>query len=160
MIWLLLAGCGTPEAAPGSTVLAPDDVSALWDESYAEADEIGGLFPMEALVLGPDGESLAGVRVSVLSGWDGALVLDREATGPRRLLDARSGESYALGACGESAGAGCNWIEGETNADGTFRFNVFLDVAPDSGAKVPVFIAAGADVVSVEITLDTAVVVH
>ena len=42
MIWLLLAGCGTPEAAPGSNVLAPDDVSALWDESYAEADEIGG----------------------------------------------------------------------------------------------------------------------
>lgn len=160
MIALLLAACSAPEAAPGSTVLTPDDVSAPWDEAYAEADDIGGLFPMEALVLGPEGDALEGVRVSVLSGWDGALVLDRSASGVPRLLDARTGEARALGACGESSGAGCNWLEGVTSSDGSFQFDVFLDVAPDNGAKVPVFIASGDDVVSVEITLDTAVVVH
>jgi len=160
VIFVLLLACSAPEAAPGSTVLTPDDVSAPWDEAYAEADDIGGLFPMEALVLGPEGDPLDGVRVSVLSGWDGALVLERSVAGEPRLFDARTGESRALGACGSSGGAGCNWLEGVTNPEGAFQFDVFLDVAPDNGAKVPVFIASGDEVVSVEITLDTAVVVH
>ncbi len=160
MILLVVAACSAPEAGPGATVIAPDDVSAPWDEAYAESDDIGGLFPMEARVLSAEGVWLDGVHVSVLSGWDGALILPRAARGEPRLLDARSDQLVAVGSCGESSGHGCNWLEGITDQEGTFRFDVFVDVAPDSGAKVPVFISSGHDVVSVEISLDMAVVVH
>ena len=160
MIFLALAACAVPDAGPGATVLTPGDVSAPWEEAYAEADDIGGIFPMEARVLGTDGQWLSGVRVSVLSGWDGALILERAARGAPRLLDARTGDSHAMGACADENAAGCTWLEGATDDQGSFRFDVFVDIAPDSGAKVPVFIAAGDDVVSVEITLDTGVVVH
>jgi hypothetical protein len=160
VIFFVLAACSAPDAGPGTTVIAPEDVSTPWDDAYAEADGIGGIFPMEARVLSADGEWLAGVRVSVLSGWDGALVLEPTPGGAATLLDARTGEPHALGACGEEAARGCTWLEGISDAQARFRFDVFVDVAPDSGAKVPVFIAAGDDVVSVEITLDTGIVVH
>jgi hypothetical protein len=160
MIVLLLLACGAPEAGPGATVLPPDDVVAAWDEAYAEADDMGGIFPMQARVIGPDGDWLAGVRISVVSGWDGALVLPADAEGEPVLLDARTGDAHALGSCADQHRAGCTWLEGATDAEGLFRFVLFVDLAPDSGAKVPVFVSSGSDIVSVEVTLDSTVVVQ
>lgn len=159
MIALALLGCAVPEAEPGSVVLTEDDVLEPWDVAYEVADDIGGLFPMEALVVGPDGAPAAGVRVSVLSGWDGASVrAPRVAPGPL-VLDVRSNDVVELGACPGAPG-GCTWLEAVTSSEGRVAFSVFVDVAPDSGASIPIFITAGDDVASVEIEFADAVVVH
>lgn len=161
MISLLLAACATPEAEPGSVVLPTDDVSENWDVAYAEADDVGGTFPMEALVLGPDGLPAAGVRASVLSGWDGAVVLQAGTRGGTLGLDVRTGELKDLGSCAAGvAASGCSWLQLVTDEEGRIRFDVFVDVAPDSGASVPIFISSGDDVASVEIELTDPLVVH
>ncbi len=158
LIALVLAGCGAPEAEPGSIVLPPDDFAEPWDDAYADDDDIGGRFTMGAQVLGPDGLPAVGVRVGVLSGWDGAEVAPAEARGGRLVLDIRTNEVLELGACG--AAVACTWLELVTNADGRIDFDVFVDVAPESGASVPLFISAADDVASVDIELVDVVVVH
>ena len=155
---LILAGCSAPDAERGSIVLPPDDVAAPWDDAYADDDDLGGRFPMGALVLGPDGVPAVGVRVGVLSGWDGAEVTPVDARGGRVVLDVRTNEVVELGACG--AALVCTWLELVTNADGRVEFDVFVDVAPESGASVPLFISAADDVASVDIELVDAIVVH
>lgn len=159
MIQLLLLACAVPEAEPGSVVLVDDDQSEPWDVAYEVADDVGGLFPMEAVVVGPDGLPAAGVRVSVLSGWDGATVRVRQPGAGLFALDVRSNEVVELGAC-STAPSGCTWLELITSSEGKVNFAVFVDVAPDSGASVPVFITAGDDVASVELEFADAVVVH
>lgn len=161
MILAALVACTPPEALPGSIVLPPEDVSEAWDEAYAEADEVGGTFHFEAVVLDPDGLPEPGVRASVLSGWDGAIVLPAAARGEPLGLDVRTGDAQALAGCtAGSAPAGCAWLQLVTAADGRIEFDVFVDVAPDSGASVPIFIASGDDVASLEIELADPVVVH
>jgi len=161
LILTILAACTVPDAEPGSIVLPPDDVAEVWDEAYAEPDEVGGTFHFEAVVLGADGAPEAGVRASVLSGWDGAALLAPGARGGPLALDVRSGEVQELAGCAEAdAPSPCAWLQLVTGPDGRIAFDVFVDVAPDSGASVPIFISSGNDVASVEIELADPVVVH
>ncbi len=159
MIALLLAACAPPDAEPGSIVLAPADTAEPWEEAYADEDDIGGRFPMEAVVLGPGGAPAVGVRVSVLSGWDGASVRLLGKPADSTALDVRTNEVIELGSCGGGA-TDCTWLELVSTATGRISFDVFVDVAPDSGASVPIFISAGGDVASVEIEFVDALVVH
>ena len=159
MTALLLLACAPPDAEPGSIVLAPPDASELWDEAYADSDAIGGRFPMEAVVIGPDGAPAVGVRVSVLSGWDGASVRLPGLTADAAVLDVRTNEVIELGPCGGGA-TDCTWLELVSSSAGRISFDVFVDVAPDSGASVPIFISAGGDVASVEIEFVDSLVVH
>ncbi|GDX78580.1 hypothetical protein LBMAG42_03910 [Deltaproteobacteria bacterium] len=158
LIALIFSGCSTPDAEPGSIVLPPEDLAAPWDDAYADDDDIGGRFAMGAQVLGPDGLPAVGVRVGVLSGWDGAEVSPVDARGGRLVLDVRTNEVLELGTCG--AALVCTWLELVTNVDGRVDFDVFVDVAPESGASVPLFISAADDVASVDIELVDSIVVH
>ncbi|MSQ02798.1 MAG: hypothetical protein EXR71_13060 [Myxococcales bacterium] len=159
MTALLFAACAAPDAEPGSVVLPPPDAAEPWDEAYTDDDDIGGRFPMEAVVIGPDGAPAVGVRVSVLSGWDGASVRLPGSTAVTTVLDVRTNEVIDLGPCGGGA-TDCTWLELVSSGAGRISFDVFVDVAPNSGGSVPVFISAGGDVASVEIEFVDALVVH
>jgi len=156
---LALLACAAPDAEPGSVVLPGDDVVEPWDEAYADADDIGGLFPMSAWVVGPDGAAASGVRVSVLSGWDGATVRAPRAPVGALALDVRRNEVVELGHCAPGSSA-CTWLELVTGSDGRINFDVFVDDAPAVHAAVPLFISAGDDVAEVEIQFTAIAVVH
>ena len=158
MSFLLLLACAPPEAEPGSMVLPSDDIAEPWDEAYAVADDVGGRFTLGAQVIGPDGQPAAGVREGVLSGWDGAQLVPHGEVHGTLVLDVRANEVFEIGPCG--AGSTCMWLEQLTGADGEVQFDVFLDLSPDSGSSVPIFISSGDDVASVDIELVDAVVVH
>ena len=149
---LILLGCAPNEAEPGSRVYLPDDLYVPWSEAFVEADDIGEVFPIDLLVLSPDGNPAAGVRVVVTAGWDGASLhaADADAAATRAVWDVGSGRARDLRASAPGRRANCTYLELVTGSDGRAMVDAFVDVAPDSGASVSFYAAAGDHVGSVE----------
>lgn len=152
MIALLLA-CAPTEALPGSRVQLPDDLYVPWSEAFLEADDTGEVFPIDVLVVGPDGAPAAGVRVFLTAGWDGASLHPAESEGTasaRSVWDVGSGRARGLRPCAANGRTACTYLELVTGADGRVLVDAFIDVAPDSGASVSFYASAGDHVSSVE----------